>query len=451
MMNRKSQGVLYAGLLLVCVTNLACAKTWQVESAKQLNDVCKYVQPGDQIIWKDGTYADQDIKFAPLNRADDQKPITLRAQTPGKVVLTGSSRILIDGKRLVVSGFDLNGGSIPSDWVIRFENGSQFCRLTQTRIHDKNGDGHKAKWVYIHGLDHEIDHCTFTNKIIEDNLLTVWLNDGDSQKGVRHHIHHNYFANRPKGTDKNGWEIMRIGDSKTSMQAGRVKVSQNLFEKCDGEIEVISNKSCFNLYENNTFLHCKGQMTLRHGNHCVVRDNVFIGEGHALNSGVRIIGEGHIVEGNHLEKLGGEMFYGAIVMNNALSNGPLHGYWPVKDCVIRNNVLIECRTPFDIGVKSDRSKAFVSPTDTLIEGNTVINPIGLSVIQFRNKNQGQLTWKNNRITGMDLSQKLVLGNESPLQPDAFDLLKDNPASIRASSLQRLKPLDREDVGAEWAK
>lgn len=438
-------------LLLVSLVNTACAKTWQVNSADQLNEVSKVVQPGDEIVWGNGSYADQDIDFAPQKKGEKNKPIVLRAQTPGNVILTGSSRILIDGKHLVVKGFDLNGGSIPSDWVIRFESGSQFCRLTETRIHDKNGDGHKAKWVYIHGMDHEIDHCTFTNKIVEDNLLTVWLDDGDPVKGVRHFIHHNYFANRPKGSDKNGWEIMRIGDSKSSMKAGRVTVSQNLFEQCDGEIEVISNKSCFNLYENNSFIHCKGQLTLRHGNHCIVRNNVFIGDGHALNSGIRIIGQGHLVEGNHLEKLGGEMFYGAIVLNNALADGPLHGYWPVKDCVIRQNLIIACRTPFDIGVKSEKSNAFVSPTDTIIEGNTIIDPSGKAVIQFRNKDQGKLTWKNNRVTGMDLDQKLVIGNEEPLLDEAFLLLKKNPASVREMSLQRLKPLDRKDVGAVWAR
>ncbi len=448
-----SRGWLFSGLLLACLVNMACAKTWQINSAKQLAEVCKQVQAGDEIVWADGTYADEDIKFAPQNKGQKDKPITLRAQTPGKVVLTGNSRIFIEGSHLVVSGFDLNGGSIKSDWVIRFERGSEHCRLTQTRIHDKNGDGHKAKWVYIHGRFHEIDHCTFTNKIVEDNLLTVWLDDAELNpaKGVGHAIHDNYFANRPKGTDKNGWEIMRIGDSKTSMMAAHVRVYRNLFEKCDGEIEIISNKSCFNVYENNTFLHCKGQMTLRHGNNCIVRDNVFIGDGHELNSGVRVIGEGHVVQGNYMENLNGEQFYGAIVLNNAFAEGPLHGYWPVKDCVIRDNVLINCRSPFDIGVKPETSKAFVVPTETLLEGNTVIDPTGLAVITFRQEKQGQLTWKNNLITGMEITQKLVSGNQQPLPEDAFALLKQSPASVREMTLQRLKPLDREDVGATWAR
>lgn len=436
---------------LLCGSSITWAKSWQVQSAEELKDICKQVQAGDEIIWADGSYADEDVQFIPQNKGEMDKPITLRAQTPGKVILTGSSRLLIRGTCLVVSGFDLNGGSIPSDWVIRFDVGSQHCRLTQTRIHDKNGDGHKSKWVYIHGINHEIDHCTFTNKTVEDNLLTVWLDDVDPEKGANHHIHDNYFANRPKGTDSNGWEIMRIGDSKTSLQAGRVKVERNLFEHCDGEIEIISNKSCFNAYLNNTFIDCKGQLTLRHGNNCVVRDNVFLGSGHELNSGIRIIGQGHHVEGNHLEKLNGEQFYGAIVMCNGVQNGALHTYGPVRDCIVRNNLIIACRSPFDIGVHTQSGDANVAPTDSLFENNTIIDPGGKALIQFRTTQQGTITWQNNRVTGMDMDQKLILDNESPLPENAFELLKESPAKVREASLQRLKPLDRLDVGVAWAR
>lgn len=442
---------LLALILLCCHGDYVIAKTWEINSTKQLDAMARQVQGGDEIVWTNGRYADQDIVFRFLNKNDDALPITLRAQTPGKVQLTGSSRLRIKGSHLIVRGFDFYGGSIPSKWVILFDKETQNCRLTQTRIHNKNGDGHKAKWVVIYGKNHEIDNNTFTKKIVEDNLMTVRLDGIDPVQGANHHIHHNYFADRPEGTDANGWEILRVGDSKTSLQAGRVKVSQNLFEKCDGEIEVISNKSCFNLYENNTFINCKGQLTLRHGNDCVVRDNVFIGSGHTLNSGIRVIGQRHVVEGNHLENLGGKEYRSSIVLVNGMQDGPLHGYAPVKDCVIKNNLLIKCRNPFEIGVRSSKGNTPVSPTDTLIEGNIVINPSGLGVIQFLNTHQGNLIWKNNFVTGMDLTQKLVRGNESQLADDAFELLKDDPVTLRNASLQRLKPLDRKDVGARWAR
>ena len=440
-----------AVIILFLQGNLAFAKTWEINSAQQLNAISKQVHGGDEIVWANGSYTDQDIVFRSLNQNEDALPITLRAQSPGKVRFTGSSRLRIKGNHLIVSGFDFYGGSIPSQWVILFDEETNHCRLTQTRIHDKNGDGHKAKWVVIYGENHEIDNNTFTKKTVEDNLMTVRLDGIDPVKGANHHIHQNYFADRPQGTDKNGWEILRVGDSKTSMQAARVVVEKNLFEKCDGEIEVISNKSCFNRYENNTFVNCKGQLTLRHGNDCIVRDNVFMGNGHELNSGIRVIGQRHLVEGNHLEKLGGEEYRGSLVLVNGMKDGPLHGYAPVKDCVIKNNLIIKCRYPIEIGVQSSKGNTPISPTDTLLEGNIIIDPLAVGVVRFLNQNQGHLVWKNNYVTGMELTQKLVRGNESPFADDAFYLLKKDPSQLREASLKRLKPLDHKDVGALWVR
>ena len=46
-------------------------------------------------------------------------------------------------------------------------------------------------------------------------------------------------------------------------------MEQNFFDRCDGELEIISSKSCDNIYRGNTFLNCAGMLTLRHGNRYV--------------------------------------------------------------------------------------------------------------------------------------------------------------------------------------
>ena len=60
--------------------------------------------------------------------------------------------------------------------------------------------------------------------------------------------------------------------------------------------EIISNKSCKNTYSDNGFYECKGTLTLRHGNDCLVTGNYFIGNNISQTGGVRIIGENHVVE-----------------------------------------------------------------------------------------------------------------------------------------------------------
>src|SRR5256885_1452512 len=105
-------------------------------------------------------------------------------------------------------------------------------------------------------------------------------------------------ARKPPPLGKNGGEPIRVGYSFQSMFSSKTTVEKNLFERCDGELEIISNKSCDNVYRNNTFLQCAGFFTLRHGNRCTVDGNYFLGKGKKGSGGVRIIGEDHAVTNN---------------------------------------------------------------------------------------------------------------------------------------------------------
>ena len=69
------------------------------------------------------------------------------------------------------------------------------------------------------------------------------------------------------------------------MQDALVTVEHNLFEECDGEIEIISNKSGKNTFRHNTFRRSSGTLTLRHGNWAEVYGNYFLGEGRAEAGG----------------------------------------------------------------------------------------------------------------------------------------------------------------------
>ena len=68
----------------------------------EITAAAKSAQPGDTVLLRDGTWTDADIAFEAGGTAD--QPITLRAATPGKVVLTGRSRVRIAGQYVVVDG-----------------------------------------------------------------------------------------------------------------------------------------------------------------------------------------------------------------------------------------------------------------------------------------------------------------------------------------------------------
>ena len=98
-------------------------------------------------------------------------------------------------------------------------------------------------------------------------------------------------------------------------------VESNLFDRCDGEIEIISSKSCENIYRFNTFLDCAGMLTLRHGNRCRVEGNFFLGHHKKGSGGIRIIGEDHIIINNYIEGIEKGGFW----ITSGIVNSPLNG------------------------------------------------------------------------------------------------------------------------------
>ncbi len=99
---------------------------------------------------------------------------------------------------------------------------------------------------------------------------------------------------------KTGGETIRLDDSSNSMRSANCIIENNLFEHCDGETECISNKSCDNIYRSNTFREVQGTLTLRHGNRCLVENNIFFGNKRNQTGGIRIIGEDHRILNNYL-------------------------------------------------------------------------------------------------------------------------------------------------------
>ncbi|MBS1564977.1 MAG: alginate lyase, partial [Bacteroidetes bacterium] len=69
-----------------------------VSSVAEMNAALSIIKPGESIIWKNGRYTDLVIDFSPATRGNAERRITLKAETPGQVVLTGRSRIFIGGE-----------------------------------------------------------------------------------------------------------------------------------------------------------------------------------------------------------------------------------------------------------------------------------------------------------------------------------------------------------------
>ena len=372
-----------------------------VSSAAEINNPSW--APGDTIVMTNGTWMDQSISLIANGTAEE--PVVLIAETPGEVILTGSSRLAFSGEYIVISGLYFKDGNAGTSAVISFRTSSSIlanhCTVTNTTIINYNPTSSTtdSKWVSIYGAENRVDHCTFINKTNSGTLLVVWLKSGITPNHV---IEYNYFGYRnsnldASGNEINGQEIIRIGDSSTSMQTAGVRVSNNFFEHCNGEIEIISNKSCENIFTNNVFYECVGMLTLRHGNRCTVEGNYFFGNGISNTGGVRIIGEDHTVYNNYFENLNGSGFRAALCIVRGKENSALNEYFQVKNALVIFNTMVNCKQSFSINYNT-RSDCTMPPTGTSIAHNHVYNPAvpnnNIS-LYYANDPGLDVTWKNN--------------------------------------------------------
>lgn len=379
---------------------LGWARELTAPDANALEAAIRQAQPGDTIVMADGAWKDAEILFRA--KGTSGAPITLRAQTPGKVVLSGASSLRFVGEHLVVDGLLFKDGAVPKGHVVAFRGDSDEeasdCRLTNTAIIDYNPPGdipESSTWVSLYGARNRVDHCRFVGKNNASPLLIVWLNGQPNG----HLIDHNIFARRTfKG--ENGGETIRIGDSKTSMQNSRTVVEQNLFEDCDGEVEIISNKSCENIYRHNTFRRSAGTLTLRHGNRCTVDGNWFFGDGKASAGGIRVIGEGHRIVNNYLEDLTGEKFFSAIGFMAAVENSEPNGYLQVKRAFVAFNTVVNCRNSFYFGIGFGSRGRKLPVEDSTFIGNLVYSQSAPLVSQL--VEPVRASWKGNVFGGVEL-------------------------------------------------
>lgn len=358
----------FIAVQLLCVCSLLAVNTL-VSDISSFNSVVQASSPGDTIILKNGTWNNTVLEF--FADGTETEPIVLTAETSGEVILSGTSRLEIYGKYLEVHNLDFKDGALSDDPVVSFRRSSsqlaENCRLSNCRILNYNpaSDDIAYKWVSLFGKNNRVDHCTFSGKNNEGALLVVWL-DGNANY---HRIDHNYFSDIPR-LNRNGAETIRVGTSSYAHTDSRTLVEYNVFEKCDGELEIISSKSKFNVYRHNTFINNNGVLTLRHGSDCDVYGNFFFGAPGKACGGVRIIGERHKVYNNYFQDLEGSGTRAAISMMNGVPNAVASSYYEVQDAEVVHNTIVSCRQALAIGVgKND--ELTLPPKNCIVANNVV--------------------------------------------------------------------------------
>lgn len=99
-------------LLLLAASSAVFSAEILVHNQTEFNNAVSTVQPGDTITLAEGIWTNADLLFKTDGAPGDS--IVLRAETPGRVLLNGTSRLRIAGKYLIVDGLLFKGGAAPA-------------------------------------------------------------------------------------------------------------------------------------------------------------------------------------------------------------------------------------------------------------------------------------------------------------------------------------------------
>ncbi len=416
----KNQVKLFSFLFLCFFSASLIAQTYT--DPDDLADAVNSAIDGGTFIVKDGTYNDFEASFEILGTVE--KPIIIKAETIGGVVLTGESHFVLKKSAFVaVIGFVFDGKG--EDSLIKLE-GCNNIRISRNVFELETTES--IKWVFVGGVwndntipfqypshHNRIDYNTFQNKKTPGHYITI---DGSFEdKGGEEiyyqsqydRIDHNYFKNNgPRAVNEQ--ESIRIGWSEMSLSSGYTTVEHNLFEDCDGDPEIVSVKSCDNIIRHNTFLSSYGTLSLRHGNRNRVEGNYFFGNGKEVGTspagsalytgGIRIYGTDHLIINNYMQGLNGTRWDAPITLTlgDAIDgqSSSLSKHFRAERVTIAYNTLVDNSHGIEIGY--DNNNAYSKDLKDIVIANNLIMGSENSLVEIvdTDNDQGEaITWLNN--------------------------------------------------------
>ncbi len=422
-----------------------------VSSIDEFDQAVANIQPGDIITMANGTWENVELRLK--GEGTEENWIKLRAETPGKVIISGQSNLAFSGEYIEISGLVFKDGHTPTSAVIAYRTAvdelANNSRVTNCVIDDFSNPERFTgdHWVFMYGKNNRFDSNSLIGKSNRGVTMAVKM-DTEASRDNKHIIENNYFGPRPVFGSNEG-ETLRIGTSHFSREYSNTIIQNNYFDRVNGEHEIISSKSCGNVFRNNVFFESQGTLTMRHGTNTLVENNYFLGNGKANTGGIRIINEYQTVKNNYLVGLTGHRFRGALVIMNGVPNSPPNRYNQVVDSYMEDNIVINSDyIQLCAGSDEERSAVPVGSTfkNNLILGNANPNPFTIyddvSGIDFSgNIMSDGLKPPFNQ--GFELEQIEITRNENGLLAPPSDLVD----KIGFGSIAL--PVTKEEVGAAY--
>ncbi|MHA2344249.1 MAG: chondroitinase-B domain-containing protein [Candidatus Hodarchaeales archaeon] len=357
----------------------------------ELLELNKKLNEGHTYNIKSGEYPKSKITIKSSGTADN--PIHIVADN---VILSNETTLNIKGSYVIFEGF-----------VFQNVNINKMVKL--------EGDYIQLRNCVFEGMKKDVEcilRVTGQNCKILNNKFSYFDKKGcliivqhTEDKPSFCSIMGNSFLDRREGKG-NGYEIIRLGDSNSSLWDGKNIIYNNSFNMCNGEIEIVSIKCCKNVIYANKFLNSKGGLCLRHGRDNVVAYNYFDGSYTPGSAGVRITGKGHKIFYNTFQYLeDDEPFRSALTIMCGELNNKLNGYEPVENVEIKFNDFIHCRDVMSLGVNNKR-KSNIKPKNLIITENRIIKCVGMF-----NMSKKVLGYESSKVTDnkiLKYEQKLIM-------------------------------------------
>lgn len=434
--------------------NLIFCSNWQ-----EFVNAAGSAKPGDVIQLKNGTYTGS-ITFS--NSGTAEKPVTIIPETRGAVIINGDAKWNISGKYITIDGFYFARGT--STHPVSFALSSSYCRFINSAIVEWNLGGGDTRLITIRGTHNEVGHCVLRKKNTPGMMLEVVR---ESSMRNDHRIHHVYFGYFKDPGSGNGFETVRVSTSGHSLSSSYTTLENCVFERCDGESEIVSNKSGHNTYRNNTFLNSDGALTLRHGHDCLVEGNFFIntlGNSTSRCNGIRVIGERHTIRNNYFQNLPVNSQAIQVEYGNEVPH-ELTQYDQVKDALIEYNTVYNCDKGIRLGASRNpgQNPPKIMPPGGIFRNNLIVSSKGSSSsleIEGEIISGNLFTYSNNIVAGKDrtipasggLPSGIQYRSVLNMQSDAFGLFRPEDQSITAGIQQdEFKPLYQADIVPYWIK
>ena len=459
-------------VLLISISSL-WAKEISVPNVAALAGALGSAGPGDVIVLAKGHWPDTEINVG--RGGSEESPLTIRAESPGETLLTGTSYLEINAPHVVVDGLYFTQGAIdPKQFsVIHFKSHHGTVRNTAVIDYNPPEFEDESYWAYFSGDNNVVEKCYFKGKNNMHPLLGNAI-DGSRTNTVRGC----YFKNIPFA-DGNGREILRMwGPGKfnpNEKDGAFCLVEGNLFDGADGEgTEIISLKSNYNRVLSNTIIGSRGCLNIRQGSHNVVQGNILLGKAVVGAQGLRMSGFNNRVEGNYVTGCDwGIRIQTGEYIESALTSGyeanikekkskkgegsevNVAKYPPVQDLVLAGNVSVNnTGADLEVGFAYKRhwpeNQLVLLPENCQIKDNRFIRPTGgESVIGSLPDTQPPLD--KIKLSPNHYENNLLLGGTCAYVPaESGCKVESIPAGWSVEQeLANWKVLKPEDVGPEW--